>query len=431
MQIRFWKKSERKSRLRKFVPVLVLITIVGVSFYIIHDNAYFGDESTHLKRIQLFMHGDFDMSQATAAPGYHIVAAATGILLNNQTGILFRSLTLIFALLSVLIFHVAHKHLHSEGEITRTYQYLFNPILFPYIFLIYTDVFSLFLVVLATHLIIFRRYSLGAIIAMFSVLARQNNILWLGMLFLLLVWQESDYFILFIPESIRKKIKWINIGRPKQKFGLDVRLGTLFFLLGCLLFLLFIIFNGGVALGDSRAHPFPSFHTGNIFFFLFTAFFIFLPLHVANTMKIIRRLRTSKVFVAFIILLFLIYLLTYTNDHYYNQGITSVYLRNRILSYFNQTLPLKLAFFVPMGLAAMSLAVTDFSRRIFYIMYPVTIVFFSLSWLIEQRYYFIPLALFLLFRTEMSKPTERLSAMYAVITTIALFIPVIRLSFFL
>ena len=40
------------------------------------------------------------------------------------------------------------------------------------------------------------------------------------------------------------------------------------------------VWNGGVAVGDARQHPFPALYFGNPYFFLFIVFVLFLPLHV-------------------------------------------------------------------------------------------------------------------------------------------------------
>jgi hypothetical protein len=61
---------------------------------------------------------------------------------------------------------------------------------------------------------------------------------------------------------------------------------------------------------------------------------------------------------------------------------------NRILSFF------------PIAYSMLSLCVTRLERRSFYLLYPFTIFFLLPNEVIEVRYGFIPLALFLLFKEK-------------------------------
>ena len=200
--------------------------------------------------------------------------------------------------------------------------------------------------------------------------------------------------------------------------------GTTIFAIGFGLFVAFVAWNGGVAVGDKDKHPFPSFHLGNVYFCLFVAFFVFLPLHVANARLVFDRLRTSRVLVPALAAFFVIYMLTFSNEHPYNQGLDSMFIRNRILSYFTQTPTLMALFFPPVAYSFMSFAVTPLVRPFGTLLAPITVLYLIPSWLIEQRYYFIPFTLFLLLREQKSARLENISAAYSIVCTILLLVPV-------
>ncbi len=402
-----------------------------MGYFAIGNNGYFGDEGFHAERIRNFLAGNFDLATPSAAPGFHLTVWAFAAPFHQDSLQFFRGVSLIFGLLSVVVFHAARKTITATAAPARTIQYVFNPIVYPFLFFAYTDGFSLFLVLLAALLLLRRRYVLMMLAGIAAIIVRQNNILWFAFFFLLFFWQEIPAFLRFVPRWIRKKIPMVSDVRVSRKIPWGVIAANIVFLIACALFVAFLKWNGGIALGDKEAHPFPSFHTGNIFFCLFLAFFFFLPLHIANIRPVMHRIATSRFLLPLLTLTFLIYVLSFFNTHFYNQGLDSVYLRNRILVYFTMTEWHRMIFFIPVGLTILSLTVTKLSRPEFYLFYPMTVVFLCLSWLIEQRYYMIPLSLFLLFREERSQTTENASALYELIFAMALFIPIVLLWFFL
>jgi hypothetical protein len=94
-------------------------------------------------------------------------------------------------------------------------------------------------------------------------------------------------------------------------------------------------------------------------------------------------------------------MVTFTNDHPFNQAFW--YLRNRVLVWAVSTWYFKLIFFLPVLYGALSMLVTKMHRKIFYPLIVFAVLYVFPSWMIEIRYHFIPLILYLLFKKETAR----------------------------
>lgn len=417
------------------VATLVCIwTVLLVAFFAVKRHSYFGDEGYHLEQIRLFLARKWEITSAmTTIPGYHLLLAGIASFTQTDDLNVYRLVSLCVSGLSILFFWLCARSIGSKQPLTRTVQFTFIPFLFPYFPLVYTDIPSLLFVLVALYATLHRAYACAAIAAFLGVGVRQNNIIWCAF-----------FLILFLDREYRNNVlhwlkrKW-NIAMGIKTYASPTQIKPLWsgvvialYLLGFGLFGAFIYWNGGLAIGDKSAHPFPSFHIGNIVFMLVLLAVMWLPLHIGNLRAIWALLRKHGLTVLAVFLGCLsLYLLLYHNDHGYNQGADSVFMRNRILVRSVSTEMHRVLFFLPCFFAGLSIAATKLRRPVYLWLYALTIFYLLPSWLIEQRYYFIPITLFLLLREERSKWLERISATYGVVTTIALFIPVAERWFFL
>ncbi|HKR03275.1 MAG TPA: hypothetical protein VJY62_01460, partial [Bacteroidia bacterium] len=149
-------------------------------------------------------------------------------------------------------------------------------------------------------------------------------------------------------------------------------------------------------------------------FFLFLFFFLLAPLNISNFEKILMLINKRKSIIAGIAFFYLLFILTFSNDHPFNYQWGNYYLRNAVLIFFNSSWLHKTIFFIFVIYSVLSLCVTELKSKSFYLYYLFTFLFLLPSWLIEQRYYFIPFTLFLLFKKEDKKWVE--------ISTLALFV---------
>lgn len=396
-QLHAWFRTHRLSELdRTAVVAVLLFVILSSSFLAVKDATYFGDEGYHFEQIEYFLDGQYRVtSSLTTIPGYHVVMALASRMMGEESIVFYRTVNLLFAFASIVVFFLTAQAIHKKTSLAKTFQYVFLPILFPFFFLLYTDVLSLLLMLLALLAYEKRNVPASAVFAALSVIVRQNNIVWFAFLF----------------AAMLPHVKASDISR-KEFIESAVLFG-----IGFILFAVFMQINGGIAIGDKGSHPFPSLHLGNVYFLLFLCGILFLPMHLGNLRNIFRELRSNRFAPAILVAFFVVGMLTFVSTHGYNQGLDSVFLRNKILSYFTLTPLLKTLFFIPTTLAFLSLLVTPLRKPVYYLLYPATVLYLLPSWLIEQRYYFIPFVFFLLFRREQSKTWEWLTVAYSATLT--------------
>ena len=384
-------------------------------YSLIQDQALQSDETHAYKVINKLIDNDHNILGYTSQfPGYHYFSTYILKYLplpKDQSSLMaqLRFLSLIICLLSLILVYKLAKQLDPESSHLKTIQFFSIPILFPYFFLIYSDVFSTALVLLAFYSAKLKKYWLAGLIGILSVCIRQNNILWLGFVFIYIFFEDYSGTILY--------------DKAKQSFQLAISKfvsflkSTWVFILGFIIFTGFVIINKGVTLHDHNMHPL-SIHFGNIYFCLFLFFFLFLPLNIANLPKIKQLLTRQKHLIP--IILFCTYLAwsTFVNDHPYNSAQHLWWLRNRLLLYITTMPFVKILFFTTSAYSVLSLAVTPLHNKSSYIFYPISILFLSLLWLIEARYYMIPIAFFLILKKENSNLVEYSTlAIFTVVST--------------
>lgn len=348
---------------------------------------------------------EFDFSRdtfeiAAMFPFYHFVLGLLSHLGGSLSFPSLRFFSTIFSFLSVLVFYLVAKQVDPKNAVLKTFQYLFFPILFIFFFLIYTDVFSLLLILLTFYFLNKEKYKTAGLFGLFSVLTRQNNIIWLGFFVLLMILKD------FKSGISKKSIK---------KFLSDASSFILIFL-G---FGVFVILNKGFVLsGMKQIHPF-SIHFSNLFLFLLFQFVLFLPLNIANFPKVFKlsiRIFRKKPWIVFPIgIFFLFYIFTFRADHPFNQSTLDYFLRNRILTNITGSDLTKSFFFIPIFYSILSLAVTEFNKKEYYFIYPFILISLCLFWLIEPRYYLVPFVFFLLFKKQKSILIEGLTVILFVI----------------
>jgi len=349
--------------------LLVAIAILIAAFVYMADAPLLVDERPHLAQIQAFHEGDFTLKpDVTTIPGFHYllfgISRASG--LEGKIGL--RCIAFMFSILAVFIYWKLSK---------KPLPFLFLPLLFPFFFLLYTDVLTLVFILLGFLLVQRKQYNLAALAAIAAILVRQSAIVWLVFLLIQAYAREQ----LSIAESVKKY--WL-------------------FLVGILGFGIFVILNRGVSIGDFAAHPAFQIHLGNVYFLLFLCCFLFLPSIVDRRTEVIAQLRRWPLLLAF----FLLYIFTFQNTHPYNVDWTHYFIRNWLLVFFTQSIVHKVIFFIPVAIAILYLCATRLREKAFYALYPLTLLYLVPSWLIESRYYIPPITLFLLCRKEDSSRTR-------------------------
>src|SRR5262249_52434071 len=144
------------------------------------------------------------------------------------------------------------------------------------------------------------------------------------------------------------------------------------YLLGIAGFVLFVIVNRGVAIGDREHHPPFRFHSDSVFFGLFIVFVVFLPLHLANLPRIARLLRARPWWLLIVGALCLLFWFGTSFDHPYNTW--RFCLHNKVVDRLDDTDLNRMLFFLTTAFALLSLAVTRLSEPSFSLLYPLAVL---------------------------------------------------------
>lgn len=392
----------------------IFLTLGGLFFFLLGSDSRV-DESLHLEQIWRFQQGDFALSPVLPQlPGYHLLLAGLGWLAGDSSLPVMRAFNLAFGVLLVIVFAGALQAVHHKVPANRLMQFVFFPIILPFSFLVYTDNLSLLLILLGFYLGWQRRFALAGLACFLSLLIRQNNIIWL-------------ILVAYLSYSRREKSGWgrkelPGLVRDFWVFGVDLAA-----------FGIFVLVNGGVAVGHREFHPTGITDTGNLFFFLFLYSLFFLPAIVVRFPRIARFARNQPVItLAAAACLLVLYLFTFqTNPHAWNKIWGDYFVRNAILLFFTSHLLLKLLFFVPVLLAVLDILANPLKQPAFALTYPLTILYLLPSWLVDPRYTIIPFAFLLLFRDEENATVETDTTIYYVLTSLILLIGIRYDLFFL
>jgi len=381
--------------------VILVVYVLGMQMHTADD--YRGDEKFHYPQIAAFVDGRFDdvgRSMLSMLPGYHAIMAAVAWGIGTHSPSTVRILSAILCFPIMVLFFLCARALGKNNRVSLSLLFLLCLLVFPYFFLIYTDIPALLFLLGVLFLTLTRRYQLAGLVVGLSLLIRQTNIVWAFFLALVALGQEGV---------------WGQLVRHEWRSVLQAVARLWLFVLAGLAFLAFVYWNGGVAIGVLRSQHelgrllYPT--QGYLWFFVM--FFLFLPLHFWNVPRIVTMLRRRPVLWGVIsVVAFVVYLQTFWADHGWNYD--PWWLRNRLLVWLRQdTWNLWLAF-LPMLWAIVSLCVTPFARRSFYWLYPVAILSVVPFSLIEPRYFMVPLVFFMLFAEWKNVYVDRLTlAMYA------------------
>jgi alpha-1,2-glucosyltransferase len=392
------------------------------------------DETVHFPQIRSFLEafpdGPWTLDpRLTTFPTYHALVAAVLALTGTSSLTAARTVDLAISAALLAVFAAAVLRIHGRRTIAarRMAQLAFLPILFPFFFLVYTDVLSLLLVLLGVLLADRPRPVLAPLAAWAAVLVRQTNVVWAVWIALVHL-RAVDRNVSAPPDAADRR--WRLLG-PAAPYAL-LAAATVGF----------VLWHGGLALGDPAAHPPGALHAANVDFFLLVLLVCFLPLHLPALKRVAgslsaalrrrpwrERLVLSLLALAALAAGFLLFTWSFEVSHPYNRFLGS--LRNRALDFFTHGELGTLTLFTADVVALLALVGTRLTRPLAYALYPLSAAFLAAHWLVEQRYDFIPLALWLLYREEAPPWAERLQLVWGIALTAFLHLGVVNRWFFL
>ena len=382
-----------------FIPVLL-----GSCFLIARTMELRVDEENHLSQTQNYLAGNY-VTTSAAGVGFHLAAAIFAWLTGSSGKESIRLFALLVSAATILTFRSLVKAFEPQASTVRTLQFVLFPLLFPFWFLIYTDVLALLLLLLAVMALTRERFPLTGILMILAMAVRQTSVVWLAML---AVWTAVVNFAGPLRQLVRRSMSLV---------------------IAATLFLLFVLINGGVAVEDRDAHPDMELHTENVLFMLVCFFLLFLPLIISKLPKIARLhpVLLTGVTLSCVALFFG----TFQVDHPYNVTTQETFARNAILQAMTSSTLARVVTSVAITLAALSLFVIRLRQPVHYLIYPFAALSVMPVWLIEQRYYLPAFALFMLFRESASPVVEGAMVVVNGVVAIYLFEGVVRGLFFL
>lgn len=356
-----------------FISCCAFFVLTAVLFFLPDKQKLYVDEKAHYSQIIAIVNGRFKMvDQASMLPGYHFLMAGIALLFKTVNITFFRFISILIGSITIYYSLKLWAHLNGRLNMRNALVFISFPTIAPYFFLMYTDILSLLLFIAALYYGLKKKYQLSVLLGILNLGVRQSTFFWYIFSFVLIFLMHYPVLKLeFLKEYFKKS--WL-------------------FIIGIILFIAFVIVNKGVAIGQKEMHPGSSIHLGNIFFYLFLIGLFILPFRV----KKVREL--NYIHYLTIALVFLIYLFNFHSTHPFNLFDTTYFLRNDILRFATSSLYAKFLFFIPIcaGILIMFQFYEE-NRKVFFIY----VIFGALSllpiWLIEQRYYFIPVMLLFLY----------------------------------
>jgi len=377
------------------ILIFLLFFLIGISEWLLSINkSFLMDENTgNGDQVDNFAKGKYEIVDTlTMPPTYHLIVGSIARTFNLKNVIWYRLINLFLVIWIIPTFYYL-----CEKNILRTLQFSIFPIMFPFYILVYTDLFSLLMILLSFLLLTKKRYYLSAFTGTIAMFTRQDNIIWIlffcSYIFFI---EKKDYF--------------------RKIYG---------YIMSIILILSYLIlYRGKLVLGDNIQHPIM-FHHNNIWFFLFVFFLIFFPIIITHLKEIKNYLIIYKDYIAILLIIMIFVFINFTNRHFYNQE--KGFWFNEILLLANNNIIFKIIFVLIIATSIAYLLTVRFKSLKEYLIYPFSIIFLSISLLIEPRYYFITFSFFMIFRKEEKKEIEKFLLIYYSIISIFFFL---RLLFF-
>lgn len=337
------------------------------------------DEWVHEKQTLAFLEGRFEVVEGLPTiPGYELA-------LSLPAWVFGESLLALRVYTSLSLFGIAWvgfaclRRINPEVALPRALQLVFLPILFPFYFLVFTDALSLLLVLVATWGYLARRPGASGLAATLSLAVRQTNVIWAGGLFLMFYVRDHGF-----------RLGW-EAGRQHL-----LRHGV--FVAGFAAFALFVLVNGGVAVGDRHVHPSFGLHDDNLVGFLLLTAVVLLPWHLVRIPEVARFARQRPAAVLAILVAVGALLVFAEADHPWNRERPHFFLRSRLVVLLESSRAVQLGAGLAALGTALSLARTRFVDPAAWILPPLAAFLLASIWMIEFRYYAPVLALWLVFQ---------------------------------
>jgi len=371
-----------------------------------HD--HYVDENIHMRQINRFAGGNFEvLPSLTTLPGYNAAVALFSHFLRHPSSTNLRLISFLLCLPAIWIFFAIAKKINMPDPSAKTLQFIFLPISFFYFPLVYTDIFSLLLVLLSFYFMIGKKYKFSAIFSLASLLVRQTNIVWIAFAWI------YEYVSLHGFSFSFKDLRLF----ARQTFGHIALFAAS---------AVFILLNKGIAIGDRDNHPL-GLYLGNIYFFLALTGLFFLPVLISSfrNMDQFKRKRFLVFGCGVGATLACFFLLHLPAIHEGNLKLH--FLRNIVLNFAYHQYAWAYALAIFLGYISLFLMKFD---RASLLIFPFAAVGLLPSLLVEHRYAIVPMVFLLLLRKGSGNKIEFALALFFFALSLPLLYMLLETSLF-
>ncbi|XP_055305543.1 putative Dol-P-Glc:Glc(2)Man(9)GlcNAc(2)-PP-Dol alpha-1,2-glucosyltransferase [Sitodiplosis mosellana] len=408
-----------------YIILVVYIAISFPIFYIVFNASQLViDEEFHLRQGRHYCLGNFHIwdEKITTLPGLYVLSAIFLLPFKQCSTFALRLTSLICSIINLCLIFEIRRSLQQKVNLIKIAMETLTLSLLPpaYLFahLYYTDITSITMILGMFLFNIKQRHNISALFGFASVLMRQTNIVWVGMILGTTIMDKLiSQTLPFIKKDSEKRptnsysynfqdIFSVFCFYSKRVYLVPKQIRLLFVhLIGYILtiaaFIAFILVNGSIVVGDKSAHE-AAIHLPQIFYY--SIFFaIFAPSitfkYMAPTLRILRRYWIFWILTA---ILSLIVIYANTNVHPYLLADNRHYLFYIWNKFYGRYYWFKYAM-VPLYLISMTVLYQCISIRSagFQILYTLcTIVSIALQQLIEIRYFILPFMIARLFASS-------------------------------
>jgi len=412
---------------------LKLLALVGIGLFFalllkfLMPLEVIADEVFHLAQIILFSSSQsYVLTQLTMPPSYHWIIGNLSALFLVDTFSGIRFISGLCAFVSVLLAWRFLEQNKPAFPFIQALQLLAVPLLWPFFWVLYTDIPALASIFFALLLVNKRQYLAAAFMCVISLLFRQHNIFWALLMWVIALGQEGVWQQWHSQMRVHQK-GWITqcadlLWQAMRK--------TSAFAIPIVLFIGFLYWNEGITLGDKDNQKFGGLYPLQPFFFLLLFGFVCLPLHLYQLPKIWTLLTKHYWPWLMLIGLFFVYMITFKIVHPHNFP-SDYFLRNWLLYFLNDHFRYKVLAFGFIALSLLSLVVSPLRSPTYYWLFPISLLALLPVSLIEQRYYIVPFSLWMLFRIPQKMWIEIILLGWFALMSAALTRGIIKMQFFL
>ncbi|MBU0718366.1 MAG: Dol-P-Glc:Glc(2)Man(9)GlcNAc(2)-PP-Dol alpha-1,2-glucosyltransferase [Planctomycetes bacterium] len=356
------------------------VVVLYLALCILNPYPIADEQHHHLPAIRHFYEGQwFWPEDLPMIPTYHVVAAGVAKIFGDKLYVL-RGFSAALAIAAVLAFRGITKHRALVQADDSLLHFAWQPILFPFLALVYTEAAAVLCLVGAVYFHVRRQWLLSALVLLLACLVRQSNVVWVALMATWAVVEQTEGKRPTIMSALRSI--W-----PHVLIVLIAAMGLL-------------VKNSPMLRGVEANRP--RFNVAQLYSFALFVIVLWLPIWAGRLHQDWRSLwhwataRSVRGLPAAILtaLVIAILILCFRNPHPWNH--IDRFIRNWPLILMSESLVARVVgacVITAVGLSIVRFTLEQPSRRTLALVWLFSLVFLVAHSLAEPRYYIVPMIL--------------------------------------